>query len=297
MSLGYFDLRYILLFHVVRHISRICWVSHDCFPQNLNHDIPHDTPPSILKTIESKVHNLRGAVRILTSEESEAKAGPETLAALLTKHPPPSRILKYASGAPEPGKPCLTVTTDKVLTAIGSFYNGSAAGLDGLRPGHLKELTSCSAGHQGQRLLASLTKLSNFLLCGRVVSEVCPFLFGASLCALNKKDGGIRPIVVGSTFRCLTAKIGCQAVKEELTGFLQPHQLGIGTRLGCEAAIHATWAFAMNPANNGCVIVKLDTKNAFNSQEGFYADGGKGKSPYIISLLLPSLPGPKQFIF
>ncbi|KAJ2948225.1 hypothetical protein O0L34_g10035 [Tuta absoluta] len=48
---------------------------------------------------------------------------------------------------------------------------------------------------------------------------------------------------------------------------LQPHQVGFGTTLGCEAAIHATRAFAMNPENTDCVIVKVDLKNAFNSVE------------------------------
>lgn len=107
----------------------------------------------------------------------------------------------------------LTVKPDEVARALGSFMNGSAAGLDGIRPGHLKELTSMSAGANGLRLLESLTRLCNFLLSGKLNQDVCPFLYGGSLCALKKKDGGVRPIAVGSTIRRLVAKLGCRAVK------------------------------------------------------------------------------------
>ena len=35
--------------------------------------------------------------------------------------------------------------------------------------------------------------------------QVRPFFFGASVIALNKKDGGVRPIAVGCTLRRLVA--------------------------------------------------------------------------------------------
>lgn len=61
-----------------------------------------------------------------------------------------------------------------MASAIGSFYCGSASGLDGLRPQHLKEFTSptlcfyslLSAGDNGPKLLESLSRLCNFLLRG-----------------------------------------------------------------------------------------------------------------------------------
>ncbi|KAI5639518.1 reverse transcriptase (RNA-dependent DNA polymerase) domain-containing protein [Phthorimaea operculella] len=51
--------------------------------------------------------------------------------------------------------------------------------------------------------------------------------------------------------------------------YLSPRQLGFGTQLGCEAAIHAVRAFAMDPANADCVILKFDIRNAFNSLERY----------------------------
>ncbi|XP_061724753.1 uncharacterized protein LOC133530732 [Cydia pomonella] len=184
----------------------------------------------------------------------------------MDKHPPPSRPLVFP---PEPdlSTPFLTVSVPDVTNAIGSFYSGSASGLDGLRPQHFKELTSHCAGDNGPRLLESLTKLSNFLLRGMLNPQVSPYLYGASLCALEKKDGGIRPIAIGTTIRRLVAKLGCRAVRDEMATFLQPCQVGFGTPLGCESAIHATRHFAMAHEHSDTVIVKLDIKNAFNTVE------------------------------
>jgi hypothetical protein len=44
-------------------------------------------------------------------------------------------------------------------------------------------------------------------------------------------------------------------------------QLGVATKLGCEAAIHTTRTFVNNDQNRGKVLLKLDFKNAFNSVE------------------------------
>ncbi|CAG9109033.1 unnamed protein product [Plutella xylostella] len=244
---------------------------------------------SIYRAIEAKVYDgdLRGAVRLLTSDSSLAPRTPETITALKEKHPTPSRPLSFP---PEPNisSPFLSVTVSDVADAVDSFYSGSAAGLDGLRPQHLKELISVSAGDNGHKLLESLTRLCNFLLKGMLNLEVCPYLYGASLCALSKSDGGIRPIAVGSVFRRLVAKVGGRAVKSEMSVFLQPHQLGYGTALGCEAAIHATRSFAMTGCENASndIILKVDLKNVFNSIE---RDGMLSKIQEHIPTLYPFL--------
>lgn len=174
------------------------------------------------------------------------------------------------SPAPDSTASCLTVAAADISSAIVSFYNGSAAGLDGIRPEHLKELLSPAARDNGPRLLDSLTRLCNFLLKGTLNPEVCNinrgYLYGGSLCALSKKDGGIRPIAVGSTIRRLVARLECRAVRQGLAAKLQPHQLGFGTTMGCEAAIHATRLFATTGEQDS-VIVKLDVRNTFNSIE------------------------------
>ena len=65
------------------------------------------------------------------------------------------------------------------------------------------------------------------------------FFFGASLTALNKRDGGIRPIAVGCTLRRLVAKMASMSVKDCIGSILAPLQLGYGTPFGAEAAVHS----------------------------------------------------------
>ena len=90
-----------------------------------------------------------------------------------------------------------------MLTAIRSFPNGSSGGIDGLRPQHLKDLTAGTNGVAGQDLLVALAKVGNIMVAGNVPEPIINVLYGASLCALNKKDGGLRPIAVGSVLRRL----------------------------------------------------------------------------------------------
>ena len=74
---------------------------------------------------------------------------------------------------------------------------GSAGGLDGLRPQHLKDTMSVSAGDAGPRLQERLTEFTSLCLAGRVPTAIQPVFCGTALCAL-KKDGDIRPIAVDS---------------------------------------------------------------------------------------------------
>ena len=109
------------------------------------------------------------------------------------------------------------MTESDIAVAIKSFPVGSAGGLDGLKPQHLKDMIGSFTGDEGQKLIASLTNFANMCLAGCVPSQVRPTFFGASLCALIKKGGGIRPIAVGSTFRRLVAKAACRS--HGLNGF------------------------------------------------------------------------------
>jgi hypothetical protein len=185
---------------------------------------------------------------------------------LKKKPPSPSRELFFPDPS-QSGDISLIVNEQNVREAINSFPAGSSPGLDGMRPQYLKDIISLSAGEVGQKALRALTKLCNFLLSGQLPSEICHLLYGASLCALNKKDGGIRPIAIGNCLRRLTSKLACFQSRNILNSYLSPHQLGVATKLGCEAAIHTTRTFVNNDQNRGKVLLKLDFKNAFNSVE------------------------------
>ena len=95
----------------------------------------------------------------------------------------------------------LIVDEDDVRAAVLSFPSGSGAGMDGLKPQHLKDCLADRTMDSG--LLTALTAFVNGLLRGDCPQEIHPLLFGGALTALSKKDGGIRPIAVGSGDVCL----------------------------------------------------------------------------------------------
>ncbi|KAL0869525.1 hypothetical protein ABMA27_005795 [Loxostege sticticalis] len=99
---------------------------------------------------------------------------------LLSKHPLPSPTLRLPD-PPLHSDPSPIITSNEILSALFSFTNGDA----------------------GSSLLASLTSLVNLMLSGRVDERIIDTLYGANLIALKKKDGVIRPIAIGSTFRRL----------------------------------------------------------------------------------------------
>ena len=93
-------------------------------------------------------------------------------------------------------------------------------------------------------LLPALVSFVQMVLEGRTPLSIRPFLFGANLTALHKKDGGIRPIAMSCTLRHLVAKIAVSKVREELTSLLAPRQLGFGGKGGAEAAstpVYVCW--------------------------------------------------------
>ena len=209
--------------------------------------------------------DFKGAVRLACSEDSIAEEDESTIAALKSKHPSPH---PDTSIPPHPQdaelEAALKVCEGDVSHAIQTFPKGSAGGPDGLRPQHLQDLTGTSAGRGGEMLMCALVDFTNLVLSGRIPDLVRPAFFGASLTALNKKDGGVRPIAVGCTLRRLVAKTASMAVMERMGSMLAPLQLGYGTALGAEAATHSARLYLQDlPPEN--VLLKLDFRNAFNS--------------------------------
>ena len=131
-----------------------------------------------------------------------------------------------------------------------------------MRPQHLKDLLL--GAPDDHPLLLAITDLVNLQLEGLTPSSVRSTLFGASLLAISKKTGGVRPIAVGYVWRRLTAKVACCHVKEAGATLLAPRQLGFGIAGGAEAAVRAARRYIDNMIP-GQVLVKIDFKNAFNT--------------------------------
>ena len=204
--------------------------------------------------------NVRAAVRLLMSADSPAEPSSESFSALGEKHPPASSNLSDLP-APRPDN-CLSVDEAEVRQAILSFPAGSAGGPDGLRPQHIRDLLLCQEA--GTDFLSALTDFVNVVFAGRCPVDVAPIFFGGRLLALNKKTGGIRPIAIGLTLRRLASKCANSFGIKRLSPYFQPHQLGVGTPGGCEAAVHAARRY-LEALPDDHVLVKLDFTNAFNS--------------------------------
>ena len=144
----------------------------------------------------------------------------------MQKHPPAPGDLSLPE-PPEDGFTTSVCAVEDIRKALSSFGPGSAGGPDGLRPGHLQSLPSRRAAEAGLRLLSSLTEFVNLILSGGVPEFAVRVFYGAFLCALSKKDGGVRPIAVGNTFRHLATKVGAKAMSAGIGETLRPIQLGL----------------------------------------------------------------------
>ena len=114
-------------------------------------------------------------------------------------------------------------------------------------------------------LLLAVTSFVNMLLQNCDIDKsVRQYLFGASLTALSKPGGGIRPIAVGVLWRRLVGKVAVKYVSDRATAILGHTQLGFGIKGGAEAAAHAARRI-ISELGEGEVFVKLDFKNAFNN--------------------------------
>ena len=207
--------------------------------------------------------DIKGALRLLASNDALAPQSKETYDSLLALHPPcpvDRRLPPQVSACPP-----ISVLPTEVSRAIRSFPSGSAGGPDGLRPQYLKDLLATGIGSGGtDALLGAITDFVNMLLEGRVPVSVCPILFGGSLIAISKKSGGIRPIAIGYLWRRLAGKVACHRVSEQAAALLAPRQLGFGVPGGCESAVHVARRFVENIQPDQ-VLLKVDFKNAFNS--------------------------------
>ena len=154
-----------------------------------------------------------------------------------------------------------------------------------------------SAGEDDSAFLQVLASFCVLVLEGRVPEAVRPFFFGATLVALEKQSGGVRPIAVGCTLRRVVGKIGGLMVVDSVAELLSPRQLGCGVRGGAEAAVHAARSFLQN-LSTGEVLLKLDFKNAFNSiRRDKMLEAVKDLAPEIYPLVHSTYSTPSSLVW
>ena len=193
-----------------------------------------------------------------------APVNPDTEGMLRRIHPPASPPVLPADGDLE--EEPLQVKKELVAEQARSFPSGSASGASGFRPQHLKDLLSAPNQTFAEQFQDGLTSVVNAMLAGDIPSEMADLVASAPLIALNKSDGGVRPIAIGETFRRLASKCCCAVVAADARSLLAPRQVGVGVPGGAEATVHAVRSCVEEMQNRGDkLMLKVDFKNAFNS--------------------------------
>lgn len=225
---------------------------------------------AIYKKVEAKLADgdVSGALRLLSSDDCIAPKNEETFKSLQQKHPAHPEPTNFPDSSIETDP--IIPTEDEVQRSIMSFRNGTAGGLDALRPQILKDLLNVQNGEVKNRLLTAVTSLTTIILGGTVPASICRYLYGATLTALQKICGGIRPIAVGNTWRRIAAKLACRRVSSTLSNLFQPNQLGVGIKNGVEAGAHTARIYFNSKHKSIRLFLKIDVKNAFNEVRRCY---------------------------
>ena len=105
----------------------------------------------------------------------------------------------------------------------------------------------------------------NLFLSRRGPTEISPWLSGAPLTALKKRNGGVGPIAVGETPGPLISSCAMAHVSKSAAEWLRSIQMGIATPKGCRAVVHGVRRF-IEKRNDGSkfVFLSLDLSTAFN---------------------------------
>ena len=185
---------------------------------------------------------------------------PTSDVALKVKHPQ-----RDACSVPDPTDiDCFSTSGCFVHKALMSFPNGSSAGLDGISPQLLKKLTAKLNGQ---------TDFSQSLNKSCECDSRWKSNFGTSAvliwCEINcakKPDGGLLSIVVGNTFRQLSAKWARYHDFESRQARYGNRQVGVGTKRGAELASQVFRCLIESPQPNEKVILNIDFGNAFNKK-------------------------------
>ena len=197
-------------------------IGHDvCLSNPRKSRSPKDPKSFLADKISEKISegNIKGTVWLASSDCLLILPDAETASILREKHPSKARSFNF-TGTLSSTTPQYHTDESEVFQAIHSFPNGSGGGLDGLKPQHLKDIVGTRGREHESRLLQSLTHFVNLVLDGCVPQEIRSIFFGASLCALRKKDGGVRPITIGNTLRHLISKVAVRGCAETCSNLL-----------------------------------------------------------------------------
>ena len=199
------------------------------------------------------------ALQALMSAPSKLKDA-ATRMALELLHPKRHQGPRPVQG---PAGPYTAITVEEALKALRSFRTGSSPGALQIRIEFIRE--AADADPSGG-FLKNFVAMLNVLQRGAAPPCIRASFAGAALSALEKKDGGTRPIAAGESLRRVIGKVLCARVKGKAATFFAPLQFGVACSHGTERIVHRARRFweSCGDRNDVC-MVKWDFRNAFNS--------------------------------
>ena len=174
-----------------------------------------------------------------------------TMAQLKALHPPASPPVTpiVEEGPAGPAQ----VDADRFLGILQRLLQGTASGLSGWTYEHI-----WAAGLHSHRTKDAMRGFVNDLLSGDIPH--CHLLLASRLIALEKPQGGVRPIAIGETFLRLSS-IYALLTAQNAADLLAPLQIGVGISGGAEIPGHSSRPDFCNP---DVVTAQVDLQNAFN---------------------------------
>ena len=121
---------------------------------------------------------------------------------------------KFPLRVPSTAAPSFEIDATTIKKLIMETPKGLAPGASGLRAEHIKAILGDRNLGVAAQALNLLTKFTNLSASGYFPSPIQAHLCGGRLVPLNKKDSGIRPLVVGETLRAVVAKAALKEVAE-----------------------------------------------------------------------------------
>ena len=215
-------------------------------PHNLR-----DTPTRRAQRLVERGY-LGRAARALVDPTSLARNSPEILAKLKEKHPAGQQRPFTSNASPQAGP---RPTAEDIHQALATFPKDTAAGLSGWSVPLLQE--ACKRKQVVEFLVQ---------LCKQIQNGTAPgnqLLTASRLVALDKEDGGVRPIAVGELIYRLVAKVLLR--KQFATDQLAPFQLGVQSPGGVEPIIHLLRHAVDGNLKGYTHVCSADFQNAFNS--------------------------------
>lgn len=201
----------------------------------------------------ARAANTRGALKALSSRGVLDPS--KCYDALLNLHPDGPELVPPPSSSPTPTTSPMTLQSF-TNTIIEADWKKAADAL-GWKMDFVKVLS--------EEAIQAL-----FAFCSQIVRDptfipdpIKPYFFGARLIPLAKKEGGVRPIAIGTIFHKLISSSIMAHIKHELPGTFAPVQFGVGFAGGAENVVHGV-RNALT-ADSERILVSLDLTNAFNS--------------------------------